>query len=577
MMKKTNPIKLLSLCTSIVLASSFLSACQTTNALDANSTEGKLDNSLMQSKQAKQELQNALNNQLRSNFKYKTDVKISNSKRLMSLLKASPEQLANVDNKKDYCNETHDKAYAALLKQVDQTGEDIFDDKYAQKLEDIKQDFLTCEQEYDSWYDDYYNNGSDAEYMPEYDDQHTAKDLKKAQLLNAYLLEPMDISITGSYQPLAGKVTFLPAFSYQHRNILARINQPIYIDLKKGDIYFWAANIAGTNAKYIDDKLGAKWHNKWLKLTLNDGSLPKNIGKDLIAAYLKALKVSYEQEPVEGFNYISDTNLLNKLDYLTNNQTNVIAGSNKIISRIHDSETTHKNAHVFAKTFYESIIQKHPQLITNTDDTESFKEMKFDSLTFLKLFLKGIHSEVEDYENPSAVEVINEVENGDVINYEAYYGLRRNNKIAWSHYNINMSDTADEEAMMVDVLTQFDYRPIGKRLFNNLPVEVQTPTSENTIDLRMYSKELLAHYEQGGGTSIGKMGYGFYKMMQEAKKSNREVSDKNFEIEETTDVDTNTIESDVIIESDVEMSTDPLKEKQTIEPEIEPEVIEKNE
>lgn len=568
MMKKTNPIKLLSLCTSMVVASSFLSACQTTNGLDANLAASSLDNSLAQSEQAKEALQQALHNQIRSNFRYNMDVEVSNSKKLLSLLKASPEQLENVNNKKDFCSETHDKAYAALLKKVDAADESVFDDKYAQDLEDIKQDFLICEEEYDSWYDDYYYNGSDTEYMPEYDDQHTAKDLKEAQLLNAYLLEPTDINITGTYQPLAGKITVLPAFDYQHRNILGRVNQPVYIDLKKGEIYFWAANFAGTNAKYIDDKLGAKWHNKWLKLGLNDGTLPENIGKDLIAAYLEAQKASYEQEPAEGFDYISNTDLLNKFDYLSDNQKSVMANSRKIVSRIHDSETMNKNYYVFAKTFYDSIIQKHPQLIINSDQPESFKKMKFDSLTILKLFMKGMHHEVESYENPSATDVLNDVESGDIIDYEEYYGLSRRNKIAWSHYSLNMSDTAEEDAVMVDALTQFDYGPIGEQLFSNLPSEVQTPTNENSIDLRVYYKALLEHYEQGGGTQIGKMGYGFYQMMQEANKVNEETTEQDIELEEATDVDTS------IIESEVEISNDTLNEEEQL---IEPEVIEESE
>lgn len=494
-----------------------LTGCQSTDVLNKGATL-VAESSTAQSEQAKAQLQSAIKDQLMSNFSYHGSIAVSNSKRLQALANATPEQLASSDNKYNYCEDVHDKDYVAVLKQAEQAGVDyntaIFSQTYGDQLESIKQTYLSCDAKYEAWETDYYENDSDAEYLPNYDDKHTAADAKKANLVKAYLLEPMDIEVTGTYQPLAGKLTMLPSFSYQQRNILLGANQPIYIDFKAGDIYIWSANVAGSTAKYLDDKLGAKWHNKWLKFALNDGTLPQGFGKDLLKAYVKAMETAYKDEPVEGFNYVSNQALHSTMAHLSADNLQTMDKANQVISRIHNTETVNKNGYVFSKTLYEEMTDNYPQLIVEEDQPIKADDEKYTSLVIAKALLAALNDRVENYENPSAEQVLAEVEEAEVVDIAQYYGLNSRDKIIWSLVNVQFEDEDGslDEGVVVDALTSYDYGSISKHLFANLPDDAQQPTADNSIDLREYYHELMDYYEQGNGTAIGKMAFGMYKL-----------------------------------------------------------------
>lgn len=265
---------------------------------------------------AKSALSQAIQSQLRSSFDYQTTVYASNHIRRDALANATPEQLSAADDMMRVCENEHEEAYVALLKS--EPSDDLDDQKQA-----IKERYLSCVSDqygvdaYESFdFEEFYQQSKDltpeemrtvlttaisahAESQKlklqevnsaEHDGNHTALDVKKAKLLNEYLIKPTKATMVGRYQPLSGIMTALPSVEYHSKNLNMAMNQPVYVDLKAGIIYLWADNFALANSNLADKNLGDKWHNKWLAIPLNDGSLPEGFAKEFIRAYLNAKK-----------------------------------------------------------------------------------------------------------------------------------------------------------------------------------------------------------------------------------------------------------------------------------------------
>ncbi|PID37767.1 MAG: hypothetical protein CR966_00495 [Pseudomonadales bacterium] len=118
-----------------------LVACQSTGGMGGKLTEQQ---QLQQANQAKSELQQSLNKQLRRSFSYHSKTHFSNEGRLQALKNATPEQLANTNDVKKYCEYTHDNAYVALLRQAEQAGDDIEDSQYDAQRKALMTDYQAC-------------------------------------------------------------------------------------------------------------------------------------------------------------------------------------------------------------------------------------------------------------------------------------------------------------------------------------------------------------------------------------------------------------------------------------------------
>ncbi|MFP3441507.1 hypothetical protein R0K18_27640, partial [Pantoea sp. SIMBA_133] len=91
------------------------------------------------------------------------------------------------------------------------------------------QSYFECVDAYHAWDDHQYD--SDVKVAPDYqalfdnyEDKQRPLDVKKAQLLDEYLLKPLSIDSQGIYQPMAGKATMLASAQYQARNHHSSIN-----------------------------------------------------------------------------------------------------------------------------------------------------------------------------------------------------------------------------------------------------------------------------------------------------------------------------------------------------------------
>ena len=361
----------------------------------------------------------------------------------------------------------------------------------------------------------------------DYDNKSTPLDIKKAQLLDTYLLKPLSLNAQGVYQPLAGKFTMLMSAQYQARNNQTSVNQPIYVDFKTGNIYLWADNFALLTSEFADDKLGTQWQNKWLKLAIDDGSLPKGFGSALIKAHLEALDRTYEAAPITQFNYVAADSLVTMSPKLPTAQLNALATlpTKQVIRRVQSAESYEQFYRDYISIFYEQITTQYPELIRtepsfNSEDPYELGASRSDATTFTsKVLVQQVLAVMKNLTDRQADTLVSEVfsastqpnregvDNTQQPTIQMLYGLNQRGQIQWQHQRSHYTDSQNAaEGVTIDVLQQ--YMPITSAIpFPNLPADRQTPNASNSVDLREYGRELMEYYRDGNGTGIGKMLY----------------------------------------------------------------------
>ena len=363
-----------------------------------------------------------------------------------------------------------------------------------------------------------------------YDSKTSVLDIKKAKLLDAYLLKPLSINAQGVYQPLAGRFTMLGSVQYQSRNNISSINQPIYVDLKSGNIYLWADNFAMFNSELLDNKLGVKWQNKWLRLAIDDGTLPKGFGPAVIKAHFKALDRAYEQADISQFDFIAPNSLLTLAPKLPKQQLAPMMQSPQIIRRTLSAADYKQLYADYINVFYNDIVQQYPELIAanstvETDqlplDAESLSSQTFSSQAIVQKVLSLMKKAVN--ETGDDVQLLNSPT-------QYLYGFDNKGQLQWSHERSQVSfatgaDDITKPQPTIDMLQH--YLPLQRQdaLFPNLPKDAQIPNASNSVDIRAYSKELAESYRKGNGTVMGKMLFNMismYKIQAEASTSELE-------------------------------------------------------
>lgn len=321
--------------TGLVVAIGLLSACAT-KAQPTNQTTTATP--ATQSKSAKEALSLAVKSQLYRSFGYQTDIYVSNHPKRQAEPELGQESAIDVGQ----CEREHDEAYVALLKKARlEQGKKLDLNKiYPDEQKSIKSSYQACMTkagasksafepfDFDEFYEQTHALSADekaqmfmltssammATQSVNSIDNSAQEDpalaLKKAQLMDAYLLKPSHVSVFGRYHPLKGQFSALPSLSYDAKNLHLSVNQPILLDMKAGGIYLWADNFALANSQFLDKRLGDKWHNKWLFLPFDDGSLPKDFAKDFLKAYLNAKKESFVAMESHGFVWTTSDELL---------------------------------------------------------------------------------------------------------------------------------------------------------------------------------------------------------------------------------------------------------------------------
>lgn len=538
---------------SLTVASLLLSACATTSPLTA--TTAKTDS-------AKDSLRQAVKTQLRSPFNYETNIHVSTAIRREALANATPEQLTAVPLS-EKCENAHDIAYVALLKKVKADQASVGDVRYDDERERIKSEFLACREERDKQlsyqpfdFDNFYGQTKDlddkeqdkafvsaieshlaSQTLPEIDTSHTALDAKKAELLEQYLIRPSSISVVGSYQPLQGKFTALPMLDYTAKNLKMMVNQPIYIDLKAGNIYLWADNFGLLNSELLDAKLGDKWHNKWLYVPINDGSLPPEFAQDLIKAYINAKKESFLALPDDGFTHVNATSVSN-LPFISQNLPSdklaLVKNTPTIIKNTVNEEARAYSDYVFADTLFQEMSTKYPVLTlqmpdfyereiidgesvihvvnaetTSTTDESEPKELKWNSELLMRLLFAYLQRDINIYYSELQLgDNKTTLQQNSKYAPTTHYGIH-GGKISWVHQRYYMSENktplpvgksnmSESEPVLVDVFTQIFQNSKHMGEFNRLPTAHQAPTAQNSVNLFTYQDELRERFKKTG-------------------------------------------------------------------------------
>ncbi|WP_201595809.1 hypothetical protein [Psychrobacter fulvigenes] len=535
---------------------------------------------------AKTALANALQKQRRQSFSYHSNLEVSNDQQFTDV---DSQQLAVSDYVEAHCEDTHDKAYAALLEQAEAQDKEVLATEYDAQRSAIKQSYLACSDAYQAWEDNQYNSRYNADYddssnynygsdhtsqnsdnaneanedsnrklltaieeeyggegdslvetrtiksnasndnvvkektvspyyqqlFDNYDDKPTPQDIKKAQLLDAYLLKPLSINAQGIYQPMAGKATMLASVQYQARNHQSSINQPIYIDFKNGNIYLWADNFAMLNSELLDDKLGTKWRNKWLKIAMDDGTLPKGFGGEVIKAHFEALDRTYERAPVSQFNYVAPNTLASLTPKMPQHQLPTMLASTQVISRVQSTEDYEQFYQDYMRLFYDRITKQYPELVKDNQMFEQAENITdsedrgFTSKAMVQQALALIKSMIDNGSSPT--DVIPKASLSEDLAIQELYGLDKRGQIKWQHIRSEFPSQTQsvrnksDKGIVIDILQQYSPLRTQDMAFPNLAADVQIPNASNSIDLREYGSELIQYYRDGKGTAMGKM------------------------------------------------------------------------
>jgi len=492
-----------------------LTGCQSTSLGQSSTAAVKQAPSI-----AKKRLETALQKQRRQSFSYHSNLEIGNNQRFTDAdTDTSTEKMAASDYVDEHCEEAHDQAYAALILQAEQQNKDILAVDYDTKRDSIRQSYFECVAAYHAWDDHQYD--SDVKVAPDYqalfdnyEDKQRPLDVKKAQLLDEYLLKPLSIDSQGIYQPMAGKATMLASAQYQARNHHSSINQPIYMDFRNGDIYLWADNFAILNSELLDDKLGTKWQNKWLKIAIDDGTLPKGFGSEVIKSHFAALDATYDAASVSQFNYVAPNSLASLSPKLPAHQLSAMLPSDQIIRRVQSFEDYQASQQKYMQIFYDRISEKYPELLQEPESMTAFESIQNPKAFTSKSVVQKILAMIKDQMNEEAT-TGETVANTEV---QELYGFDKRGQLKWEHLRRQLDNTSEannNKGMRIDVLQQYSAVSTKDLAFPNLPSNVQSPNASNSIDLRKYAPELLQYYQDGNGTAVGKMVFNMLPMVRE--------------------------------------------------------------
>jgi len=505
----------------LVTGALLLTGCQSTSLDQSNAMTAKQTPA-----SAKTALATALQKQRRQSFSYHSNLEISNEQKFSDVNTKVGAKAPVVSGYIDeYCEDTHDQAYAALIAQAEVQNKDILAIDYDAQRTALKDRYLECADAYEAWVESNYDSdiivpASYQQLFDNYDDRATVQDVKKAQLLDAYMLKPLSINAQGIYQPMAGKATMLASMQYQARNHQSSINQPIYLDFKNGNIYLWADNFAMFNSELLDDKLGTKWRNKWLKLAIDDGTLPKGFGSELIKSHFAALDATFDAAPISQFDYVAPNALASLSPKLPAHQLPAMLASNQVIRRVQSAESYEQFYQDYMRIVYERISQRYPELVKESElyEVGNTNADKFTSKLLVQQMLAMIKSDMNGGSETTEETIAETKEDATLANAETQelYGFDKRGQLKWQHLRSEIpSETASNKNMVIDVLQQYSAISAKEMAFPNLPSDVQVPNASNSIDMREYGSELMQYYRDGNGTAMGKMMFSVIPMAKE--------------------------------------------------------------
>lgn len=522
-----------------------LAGCQTTQSTTAISSSthvAEVAQEVRGDMSAKEQVQAGVKSLLRTSFSYQTHAYIA------------PKDVVDDELPETACEDIHDKAYIALSKKAINAGLDISADDYIGERETLKTDFLACQK---SRAENSSESDLEAELAqllaelaqltgqpsPDFQDEQVTADRQK--LIHAYFLNTSKLGMKGTYQPLKGVISALPSFEYQFGQASMMVNQPIYVDLKSGDIYLWADNLALANATWLDKKLGNAWQNKWLRVPLNDGSLPDDFVKTLLKTYAAAQSRAFDELMDELFGYMTADDVLVLHDKFDDKAKTHISLASTIVRQTQTEDTKRAMAKATAKHLYDEMTKAYPVLLEKPVALDKKQEtLTLDSRTLMQSVFAKLKVQASDelegaeldesieaeaiaeiaddgevlFADSEVTEEVAEVSDipaeettePDVVTDETddqaetdyaevnaaktqdrYYGFDKRGRLLWVYEQKEQALPASwlKDPVDLGLLTVLEGRVSGQ-VFERLPSAVATPTPANSVNVLEYSNTL---------------------------------------------------------------------------------------
>lgn len=415
---------------------------------------------------AKQTVQAGVKALLRTSFSYQTQAYIR-PKPIASSLESLPNTA---------CEEIHDNAYIALSKKAEEAGLDISADDYVQERTTLKQEFLACTKARAEGSETLTPEDELARLLAElsmlanqpatdFNDEQLNE--KRQHLIHEYYLKVAKLGMIGDYRPLQGVVRALPSFEYRFGQAYVMVNQPMVFDFKSGDIYVWADNLALANATWLDKKLGNAWHNKWLRVPLNDGSLPDDFVKTLLTHYMTAQSEAFLALDEADFEQVGADELLATTEGMLDDKARTHILTAKTIIRQHnDGDTQSTTSRAVAKFLYDKMTTDYPVLLEKPIALDNKKEtLMLDSRALMQyVFAKLGQASHDGQSDDDVVEsdgdvVFVELEGGTLEGAEAESAEVEDieaESVAVESAEISDNDPSESETLVNDILAISD-------------------------------------------------------------------------------------------------------------------------
>ncbi|GAA0315688.1 hypothetical protein [Psychrobacter aestuarii] len=541
----------------LVAGSLVITGCQTTRSMQPSQTTAI-------PAQAKDRVNAALKAQYRKSMSYHSNIEFNNRAKFTAI---DPKTISTVSSVYSYCEETHDAAYIKLLKQAEAAGLEIDDARYDTPRQSLEQTYVACERNYSAWqqnqYDDYAADEKQAvspyyqdlfDRMEAREDMLSKEEIESAKATYEQWYKPLSVNVQGVYQPLAGKLTVLPSAQYDTRNHHTSISQPLYLDAKSGNLYLWADNVAILNSKFMDKKLGTQWQNKWLKLSLNDGSLPKGFGRTLIKSHLSVSERMNARADSASFKTLPTTALAALTPKIPAHQLSVMQHSDYVIAQTQSVDAYRQTGKEMSALLFNELKAAYPELVAEAlaeadsydyDDEGAVAEaIAFDDSESAMATLEatadaeaeGSDSDDEayraydadaerdayndddsDYTEKTAATYIAEKLDGaylakalirmldgsrnvelptadSSLKVQKLYGFDKQGNLLWMHMQSPagafVDKALDSTSTIADILTTYSRIDRSQKDFPNLPTGAQTPNAQNSVDIKAYLEAL---------------------------------------------------------------------------------------
>lgn len=383
-----------------------------------------------------------------------------------------------------------------------------------------------------------------ADVLPGYDNAHTKLDARKAKLLNAYLLNPMNITGSGVYRASAGKVSIMPTLAYQSRNLQILNSHFIYIDARQGAVYLWADTFAYILSSTIDPNLGLDMRDKWIKIDLNDGSLPRSFLPDLLKAHLLAKDKMDANASAEQYRFISSSQLQNQSPKPDAKHQPYLNEASLLIERKLTEPQFNEGMQLYLTTLYDQMTNKYPQLLQshNSSEEDSSKEgndrQSFSSERVFSKIFEAIDKAAQEKfvtkaDTPSSDKALENANDNNAddkkpaIEYAIkdeslaenkwlwrnVYGLDNQQRIVWQLAQRQMDSNAIMPygsndlltGLRLEALTRYANVSASAPMFAVLPAGASMPSNSNSVDLKSYVEQLKSSYDKAEGSEQGKI------------------------------------------------------------------------